>query len=299
MSPDCQLLLQAEDERRLSEWFLKIHMKIEELGGNPTKAMTELTPPSPGATGVDRKPSFKGKHKRSPSEAGNLEKKGKIQEILTKFISVRSDKKELVKKGIYKEAVFGADLKTICEREKSKVPVFVQNCVTSIEKHGLDHEGIYRIGGNISTIQKLRCMVDQGETYDLDNTEMWDINILTGSLKLFFRELKEPLFTYALFDRFLKSFLKDNATERLKAIKATIKELPTHNYETIKFLFKHLTAVVENSVENKMQAHQLAIVFGPTLIWPEKQTHHLATSMVYQSRIVEYILLEYQNIFRW
>ena len=30
---------------------------------------------------------------------------------------------------------------------------------------GLDHEGIYRIGGNISQIQKLRCMVDQGRLF--------------------------------------------------------------------------------------------------------------------------------------
>ena len=53
------------------------------------------------------------------------------------------------------------------------------------------------------------------------------------------------------------------------------------------------------SKENKMQAHQLAIVFGPTLIWPQVQSNNLATSMVYQSRIVEYVLMEYKNIFRW
>ena len=56
---------------------------------------------------------------------------------------------------------------------------------------------------------------------------------------------------------------------------------------------------MEESKENKMQAHQLAIVFGPTLIWPQVQSSNLATSMVYQSRIVEYVLLEYKNIFRW
>lgn len=51
--------------------------------------------------------------------------------------------------------------------------------------------------------------------------------------------------------------------------------------------------------ENKMTAHALAIVFGPTLIWPELQSNNMTTNMVYQSRIVEFILLEYRNVFRW
>ena len=46
-----------------------------------------------------------------------------------------------------------------------------------------------------------------GELYDLDDP-MWDVNVLSGTLKLFFREMKDPLFTYALFDKFLKSFRK-------------------------------------------------------------------------------------------
>lgn len=28
---------------------------------------------------------------------------------------------------------------------------------------GLDHDGIYRISGNLAQIQKLRCQVDQGK----------------------------------------------------------------------------------------------------------------------------------------
>ena len=65
---------------------------------------------------------------------------------------------------------------------------------------------------------------------------------------------------------------------------------------TVKFQFDRVNDL---SKENKMGAHQLAIVFGPTLIWPEVQQQNLATSMVYQSRIVEYVLLEYPKLFRW
>ena len=57
--------------------------------------------------------------------------------------------------------------------------------------------------------------------------------------------------------------------------------------------------VIDMSKENRMQVHNIAIVFGPTLIWPEKESPNIAVNMVYQSRIVEYCLLEYKNIFRW
>lgn len=42
------------------------------------------------------------------------------------------------------------------------------------------------------------------EKYD-DLATKFDIHVLTGALKLFFRELQEPLFTFALFDSFLKT----------------------------------------------------------------------------------------------
>ncbi|XP_053374746.1 rho GTPase-activating protein 15-like isoform X7 [Mercenaria mercenaria] len=298
---DCQILLQADDESKMQEWFMKIHTRIQELGGSPdipSSGQTSTNALTPEPDKVSRKPSFKDRsHSRKQSDSGTLERKGKIKNVLERFMSNRSEKEKLIKKGIYKDAVFGSEIKQLCAKEKTKVPMFVVKSIDAIEKRGLEHEGIYRIGGNISQIQKLRCMVDQGEQYDLDDP-MWDVNVLAGTLKLFFRELKDPLFTYALFDKFLKHFLNEKASERLKGIKATIDELPKQNYETIKVLFKHLSKVKDLCKENKMGSHQLAIVFGPTLIWPEVQHQNLATSMVYQSRIVEYTLLEYEKIFR-
>lgn len=42
------------------------------------------------------------------------------------------------------------------------------------------------------------------EKYD-ELATSWDVHVLTGALKMFFRELQEPLFTFALFDAFLKT----------------------------------------------------------------------------------------------
>ena len=41
-----------------------------------------------------------------------------------------------------------------------------------------------------------------GFPYNLDSPE-WEIHVLTGALKLFFRELKEPLIPFSSFDSFM------------------------------------------------------------------------------------------------
>ncbi|XP_052246085.1 rho GTPase-activating protein 15-like isoform X10 [Dreissena polymorpha] len=300
-NPEGHLLLQADSETSMQEWFIKIHTRIGELGGTPDSPDTPISGQDHETAG-DKPRSFPKSRSfinLSRRDSGTLERKGKIKKSLESWISKRSDKKTLENKGIYKENMFGGEIKQICAKEKSKVPTFVTKCVEAIEKRGLEHEGIYRIAGSMSQIQKLRCTVDQGEQYNLDD-QMWDVHVLCGTLKLFFRELKDPLFTYALFDKFLKGFLSEKAAERFKQIKSVMDELPRHNYDTIKALFKHFCNVMDLQKENKMAAHQLAIVFGPTLIWPDPQTTsmQLATSLVYQSQIVEFVLLEYKNIFR-
>lgn len=46
-----------------------------------------------------------------------------------------------------------------------------------------------------------------------------------------------------------------------------------------------------------MELQNLAIVFGPTLMWPDKEVINVAVSMVYQGQTVELILHEYRHIF--
>ena len=55
--------------------------------------------------------------------------------------------------------------------------------------------------------------------------------------------------------------------------------------------------MVELSKENRMQVQNVAIVFGPTLMWPEVEKGNVAVSMVYQNKVVECILMNYSSFF--
>ena len=46
-----------------------------------------------------------------------------------------------------------------------------------------------------------------------------------------------------------------------------------------------------------MQLQNVAIVFGPTLMWPEIETQNIAVSMVFQGQVVEFLIQEYKALF--
>lgn len=70
---------------------------------------------------------------------------------------------QLLLLSIVDEPVFGCDLKTLCNREGQIIPKVIQCCVAAIEENNLDTDGLYRICGNLSEVQKMRFQINHGE----------------------------------------------------------------------------------------------------------------------------------------
>uniref|UniRef100_A0A8C9L795 Rho GTPase activating protein 12 n=1 Tax=Pavo cristatus TaxID=9049 RepID=A0A8C9L795_PAVCR len=220
----------------------------------------------------------------------------KTKTKLKKFLTRRPTLQAVREKGYIKDQVFGSNLTSLCQRENSTVPKFVKLCIEHVEEHGLDVDGLYRVSGNLAVIQNLRFAVNHDEKLDLNDSKWEDIHVITGALKMFFRELPEPLFTYNHFNDFVNA-IKQEPRQRVHAVKDLIKQLPKPNQDTMQVLFRHLKRVVENGEKNRMTYQSVAIVFGPTLLKPEKETGNIAVHTVYQNQIVELILLELNAIF--
>lgn len=166
-------------------------------------------------------------------------KKKKIRERLLLFFTRRPTLETLREKGIFKdEPVFGCTLSNLCAREKTTVPQFVRSCVQAIEKKDLKSDGIYRVCGNLSQVQKIRFQVNQ-ENY----AGMWkeeDVHVLTGLLKMFFRDMKEPLLPCSQFDQLIRAIAQPDRKSKLERISKLVKDLPPANHDTLKFLLQHL-----------------------------------------------------------
>lgn len=129
--------------------------------------------------------------------------KSTITKTLLRLLGKRSSRELLERKGIYQnEPIFGNTLRNIYNTEKG-VPEFIIRTMELIERpENITSLGIYRTSGNLATIQKIRFEVDKGRL-DILKDYCKDVDVLTGCLKLFFRELKEPLIPCDVCDNLL------------------------------------------------------------------------------------------------
>ncbi|XP_068461412.1 rho GTPase-activating protein 12-like isoform X3 [Clinocottus analis] len=295
-----ELLIQSENDGLVNDWYRTLLDTISTHAWESDEAIEEDMPESPGAEKNDKEKEHRDSKKSrgmKTSTSMDASDNKKTRHKLKKFLTRRPTLQAVRDKGYIKDQVFGCSLSSLCHREGDTVPDFVKMCIDHVESNGLCVDGLYRVSGNLAIIQKLRFVVNHDETVSLTDEKWEDIHVTTGALKMYFRELPEPLFTYSLFHDFVSGIKISDYKQRVQAIRDLVRQLPKPNHDTMQALFRHLRRVIEHGEENRMTTQSVAIVFGPTLLRPETETWNIAVHMVYQNQIVELILLEYDNIF--
>ncbi|XP_039190447.1 rho GTPase-activating protein 32 isoform X1 [Crotalus tigris] len=223
-------------------------------------------------------------------------KHGKLITFLRTFMKSRPTKQKLKQRGILKERVFGCDLGEHLLNSGHDVPQVLKSCTEFIEKHGIV-DGIYRLSGIASNIQKLRHEFDSEQIPDLTkDVYIQDIHCVGSLCKLYFRELPNPLLTYQLYEKFSDAVSAATDEERLVKIHDVIQQLPPPHYRTLEFLMRHLSHLAEYCAITNMHTKNLAIVWAPNLL-RSKQIESACFSgtaafmeVRIQSVVVEFIL---------
>ncbi|XP_045373105.1 rho GTPase-activating protein 30 isoform X4 [Camelus bactrianus] len=170
------------------------------------------------------------------------------------------------KKGSSKERVFGCDLQEHLQHSGQEVPQVLRSCAEFVEEYGVV-DGIYRLSGVSSNIQKLRQEFEAERKPDLRrDVYLQDIHCVSSLCKAYFRELPDPLLTYRLYDKFAEAVAVQLEPERLVKILEVLRELPVPNYRTLEFLMRHLVHMASFSAQTNMHARNLAIVWAPNLL---------------------------------
>ncbi|XP_052120134.1 rho GTPase-activating protein 100F isoform X1 [Frankliniella occidentalis] len=195
--------------------------------------------------------------------------------------------------------LFGVDLESVVNRENisggvpggvptsvslatqgaSQVPLIIRRCVEEIERRGLDIIGLYRLCGSATKKRILREAFERNaRTVDLTPDNVPDINVITGVLKDYLRELPEPLFTKCLYQMMLDALtvcLPDDPEGNAKLMFSILDCLPKVNRATLIYLMDHLALVVSQSERNKMTPQNLAVCFGPVMMLQTEEGREL------------------------
>uniref|UniRef100_A0A8C9Y0X1 Rho GTPase activating protein 10 n=1 Tax=Sander lucioperca TaxID=283035 RepID=A0A8C9Y0X1_SANLU len=150
---------------------------------------------------------------------------------------------------------------------------FIKNSISAIEKRGIDDQGLYRVVGVSSKVQKLLLLMidEKSNEVDMSTSEDWDVKTITSALKLYL-----------------------SPESRIQAVHCLVHKLPERNRQVLGLLMKHLANVAAHSKQNLMTVANLGVVFGPTLMRPQEDTVAAIMDLKFQNIVVE-ILIEHNE----
>ncbi|XP_072352192.1 rho GTPase-activating protein 10 isoform X3 [Scyliorhinus torazame] len=177
----------------------------------------------------------------------------------------------------------------------------IKKCIHALETRGLTDQGLYRVVGVSSKVQRLVCLLSDSKVcadLDLDNSLEWETKTITSALKHYLRYLPEPLMTYKLHGEFISLAKCASPESRIKPIHSLIHKLPEKNREMLDILIKHLANVSNKAKQNLMTVANLGVVFGPTLMRSRQETVAAIMDLKFQNIVVEILIENYEKIFR-
>ncbi|XP_025424080.1 rho GTPase-activating protein 26 isoform X3 [Sipha flava] len=183
---------------------------------------------------------------------------------------------------------------------------FVNKCIQTVESRGLDEQGLYRVGGVSSKITKLLAMgLDRRKPTNglnslsfLDDCIEWETKTITSALKLFLRNLPEPLMTFKYHNAFISAAKQELRLRRINDVHILLHKIPKQNFNMLELLVKHLCNVVTHSEQNLMTVSNIAVCFGPTLMRPERETVAAIMDIKFCNVVVEILIENYTKIFK-
>ncbi|XP_072477317.1 rho GTPase-activating protein 10 isoform X1 [Notamacropus eugenii] len=177
----------------------------------------------------------------------------------------------------------------------------LRKCIRAVETRGINDQGLYRVVGVSSKVQRLLSVLMDAKTcneVDLENSLDWEVKTITSALKQYLRSLPEPLMTYDLHGEFIIPAKCGSPESRVNAIHFLVHRLPEKNKEMLDILVKHLTNVSNHAKQNLMTVANLGVVFGPTLMRPQEETVAAIMDLKFQNIVVEILIENHEKIFR-
>uniref|UniRef100_A0A4W4FZL1 Rho GTPase activating protein 10 n=1 Tax=Electrophorus electricus TaxID=8005 RepID=A0A4W4FZL1_ELEEL len=173
-----------------------------------------------------------------------------------------------------------------------KEPVSKSLICTCVLSAGINDQGLYRVVGVSSKVQKLlNLMIDEkSEDVELSSCEDWDVKTITSALKIFLRW--DSRWTLALVPVCSRS-----PEARAQAIHCLVHKLPESNRHVLSLVTQHLANVASHSKQNLMTVANLGVVFGPTLMRPQEETVAAIMDLKFQNIVVEILIEHHEKIF--
>ncbi|XP_014912264.1 rho GTPase-activating protein 22-like isoform X1 [Poecilia latipinna] len=285
-----QLYFYKDEEETKPQGFIPLQgCQVNELTANPDEPGRHLFEIVPGGTGEkDRAPIS--------------------HESFLLMASSQTDMDDWVKAirrviwAPFGGGIFGQRLEDTVQFERKfgprLAPLLVEQCVDFIRERGLDEEGLFRMPGQANLVKDLQEAFDCGDKPLFDSNT--DVHTVASLLKLYLRELPEPVIPFSKYEDFLTcaQLLAKDEEEGIQELGKQVNTLPLPNYNLLKYICKFLDEVQSHCNENKMSVQNLATVFGPNILRTKMEdpvTLMEGTSLV--QHLMTVLIREHQRLY--
>ena len=167
-----------------------------------------------------------------------------------------------------KTRMFGLPYEELIRRDgpSSLVPAWLEKAIDHLEAKALGIQGVFRVSPPKNQLDETKKKIDSAQ--DVDWTQL-DEHVCTGTIKLFLRELPQPLLTFELYPKFVAAADLPDEAAKVKSLKAVVNELPKTNMALLKRILNLMVLIERNKEANKMTASNLAVVLCPSILYPE------------------------------
>ncbi|XP_044152043.1 rho GTPase-activating protein 39-like isoform X2 [Bufo gargarizans] len=171
---------------------------------------------------------------------------------------------EQARQAILTPSLFGSSLEEIMERQKDVYPdrrlpwVQTQLSQQVLSLGGEKTEGIFRVPGDIDEVNALKLQVEQWRIPD----NLSDPTVPASLLKLWYRELEEPLIPQQFYKQCISNY------ENPDAAVSVVQQLPELNRTVLCYLihFLQIFSQPSNVGTTKMDVNNLAMVMAPNCL---------------------------------
>ncbi|KAL1496602.1 hypothetical protein AB1Y20_014206 [Prymnesium parvum] len=208
-------------------------------------------------------------------------------------------------KGSASVGIFGGDLQAILRREDTEdgVPKIVRVLMAKLRangEEGLRSEGIFRVPGDSTEMRELRESINQGADVEAQIDKCDNLHSVAGLLKMFFRELEQPILTFDLYDDFIRVSTvmgSPSPGTDVSELQSLLQRLPGGQAVLLRHLMLFLAQVASYTSESKMNVGNTAAVFAPNLLRPRVESIEQLADTSHVVNLIAFMISEPHRIF--
>lgn len=151
---------------------------------------------------------------------------------------------------------------------------------------------IYILG--VTRVRRLKLSIDSG-CFSFLLPEYRDVHVIAAILKMYLRELPEPLLTSMLYNDWITA-MKYPDDQRLVIVQGILEKLPQANRDNLTYLIQFLSQLSKHP-ETKMNPSNIAIVMAPNLLWQDREILDSMSNCAILNTVIEFLINNVDKLF--